>query len=347
LLRAPRKRLGGFNLVELLVVIAIVGVLVALLLPAVQSARGAGRRAKCQSHLRQIGLGLAQFHDTLRQYPPARIEYRRGDNPSRVCGGIEPTWFAYVLPFLEESAARDRWKLLEPYSTHDAETRNYAPAVFACPARGPIEVSKSELRNVNLPCGCGGPIGTGPTGASAHYAGNHGDLSPGDAGTDRDFYWGGRGTGILISVRAECAGLWPVVPVGLHDRVTSAKVTDGLSKTALVGEMHVPFDEVGIVPDNGPMYDGQMLPSSARLGGPGIPLAGGPADPNAPWLFDEHSNYGFGSWHPGVCHFVLGDGSVRALSVDVDVSTLGRLCNRHDGGQVAIGPRPSDAKDDH
>jgi prepilin-type N-terminal cleavage/methylation domain-containing protein len=327
-------RRPGFTLVELLVVIAIVGVLVALLLPAVQAAREAARRSQCVSNLRQIGVAVLLLHDATEQYPPARIEYRQGDLPSRICGGLEPTWFAYVLPMLEEAAAADRWRLLGPFSDHDEATRHYAPAVFACPSRGLIQTSKQEVRNVTLPCDCGGPIGDGPTGAAAHYAANHGDLSPGVTATSSDFYWGGRGTGTIVSVRARCGGYWPPYPVALHDRVRDRHVSDGLSKTALVGEMHVPPGEEGIVPDNGPMYDGQMLPSSARVGGPGAALAASPDDPAAPWLFDRHASYGFGSAHPGGVSFALADGAVQTLDTETDPATLGMLCNRADGGRV-------------
>ena len=84
------------------------------------------------------------------------------------------------------------------------------------------------------------------------------------------------------------------------------------------------------------MYDGQMLPSSSRLGGVGMPISGGPGDADAPWLFDEHANYGFGSWHPGVCQFVLADGSAQAIDNDIDERVLGALCNRADG--EVVGP---------
>ena len=169
------------------------------------------------------------------------------------------------------------------------------------------------------------------------YAGNHGDGSAGKqadgyAGDDDSaFFWGGNGTGVLITVRARCAGLWPVYPVALHDTVRGAQITDGLSKTTLVGEMHTPEDDEGVVPDHGPMYDGKFLPSSLRLGGGGGPIANGPADPAAPTLFDAPAHYGFGRRHPGVCHFALADGSVQALDVDTDEAVLGRLCHRADG----------------
>ncbi|MBL9163009.1 MAG: DUF1559 domain-containing protein [Planctomycetaceae bacterium] len=325
-----RKTGRAFTLVELLVVLAIIGVLFALLLPAVQAARESARAMQCKSNLKQVGLAVLTFHDSLGHFPPARIEYRRNDSPGFVCGGLEPTWFAYVLPFVEESSASARWELMQPYSKHAPDLRAFAPNIFSCPTRGGNEISKKVLRNVNLPCGCGGPIGDGPAGAVAHYAANHGDLSPGYAGSDRDFYWGGNGNGTMISVRAVCRGVWPVFPMRPYDRIRAKDVVDGLSHTALAGELHVTPDEQGISPDNGPMYDGQQLPSSARLGGVGMRLGNGPQDVNAPWLFDSHSNYGFGSWHPGVCHFALADGSVAAVENQIDEKTLGQMCNRDD-----------------
>lgn len=312
----------------------IIGVLIALLLPAIHAARSAARRTQCSSNLRQIALAVSQFHDTFAIFPPGRIDYRFQDEPSRVCGGFEPTWTAYVLPFVEEQAAADRWRLLEDYSLHDAQTREYAPSVYACPERGANRTSTNELRIVSVPCGCGGgePQGYRPTGATAHYAGNHGDGSPGYAANDDSaFFWGGNGTGVLITVRARCAGIWPVYPVALHDTVRAASVTDGLSKTVLLGEMHTPEDDEGIVPDNGPMYDGKFLPSSLRLGGVGLPIARGPTDAEAPRMFDEHAHYGFGSRHAGVCHFALADGSVQAFAVDTDEALLGQRCHRSDG----------------
>jgi hypothetical protein len=312
-------------------VIAIIGALVALLLPAIQAARESARRTECLSHLKQIGISVTSFHETVSHFPPARIEFKQGDLPSLICGGMEPSWFAYILPYVEQASAAESWQLLEPYSLHELAIRSYAPSIFSCPSRGANELSKNVIRNVNLPCGCGGPIGNGPAGAIAHYAANHGDLSPGYSGSEQDFYWGGNGTGVIISVRAVCQGFYPVFPLRLHDRISSKDVSDGISKTLLVGELHVTPDEQGISPDNGPMYDGQQLPSSARLGGPGMAISSGPDDSKAAWLFDRHSNYGFGSWHPGICPFVFADGSARALDNDTEPAVLGQLCNRSDG----------------
>ena len=100
-----RKR--GFTLVELLVVIAIIGVLVALLLPAVQAAREAARRMQCGNHLKQIGLGLQNYHDVFNSLPfGARARYHTGD-PVVANNNYGPSWYVGILPFCEQKNLSD------------------------------------------------------------------------------------------------------------------------------------------------------------------------------------------------------------------------------------------------
>ena len=99
----------GFTLVELLVVIAIIGILVALLLPAVQSARESARRMHCSNNLRQWGLAVVNYHDTLGRFPPGSVRNTGnlppGTNPYQ---GPNTSWMAHSLPFIEASSAADR-----------------------------------------------------------------------------------------------------------------------------------------------------------------------------------------------------------------------------------------------
>ena len=90
----------GFTIVELLVVLAIIAILIGLLLPAVQAVREAARRMQCQNNLHQIGIGLHNYHAAFRKFPPGGLEVR-----PQVPGGKQLAWSAFVLPFLEQSAA--------------------------------------------------------------------------------------------------------------------------------------------------------------------------------------------------------------------------------------------------
>src|SRR5207248_10986938 len=118
-----RKR--GFTLVELLVVIAIIGVLVALLLPAVQAAREAARRMQCSNHLKQIGLGLQNYHDTFQSLPYGARARCVSTTSANTCSnknmtqGYGPSWLMGILPFCEQKPLAD---LLEASQTGVAAT---------------------------------------------------------------------------------------------------------------------------------------------------------------------------------------------------------------------------------
>ena len=333
-------RRNAFTLIELLVVVAIVGLLVAILLPAVQSAREAARRAQCQSHLRQIALGVELFHDAFRSYPPARLVPRPADNLP--CGETVATWMVRILPFVEQRAVYSQWDLYAPWYKHSASARNPSVAVFACPSRRSVdeaftsrEVSESRTKMFVASCGCRFPMTTTDTfdvaGAATDYAGNHGDLSPGAGGTETDFYFGGNGTGVIIASRPSCLEkqVFDGTEMKLEgqangwiDRISHKHLTDGLSKTFLVGEKHVPTSRVKQFPEDAPAFDGDHFPAASRVAGVGAPLARGPSDE------DPASVITFGSAHPGICNFAMADGSVRAVSTSVSTRTLALFSHR-------------------
>jgi hypothetical protein len=143
-----------------------------------------------------------------------------------------------------------------------------------------------------------------------------------------DFYYGGNGTGLIISSRAKCST--DGSPVDWVDRISRKDCTDGLSNTFLVGEMHVPRGMLGKSPGDAFIFNGDNAFNAARIGGPGVPIIRNLDDA-------ENGLVSWGSWHAGTCHFASADGSVRAISVSTDTATLGHLCNRRDG-QVLIVP---------
>ena len=132
-----RTRRSGFTLIELLVVIAIIGVLVSLLLPAVQQAREAARRTQCRNNLKQVGLALHNFHDTHGAFPPARL-LLDGPIPANdfatVLGSDEPSWLVRLLPFLEETTQYDQWDMYTPFGRHPPEVRRMTTATYMCPS---------------------------------------------------------------------------------------------------------------------------------------------------------------------------------------------------------------------
>lgn len=334
-------RLSAFTLVELLVVIAIIGVLIALLIPAVQSARESARLAQCSNHLKQIGLATLQFHDTYEAYPPARLQSRGYDE--MICESTQPSWLVRILPFLEEASEYEQWRIYERFESHPRTVREFVPAVYVCPTRRNVQEAVIESGTVEqvvtYPCGCGGMVFIDLIGgAVGDYAGNHGDFTGGSKGDVTDYWLGGNGTGVLISSRAICRyprsfSKVPPVPAGWIDKIRHKDVLDGVSKTFLAGEMHVPFGRLAEVPENGPIYNGMDLPAFARIGGPGIGLAHGPSDLSIPII-------GFGSWHPGVCPFVRADGSVQSVENTLDTQVLRQNCNREDGGDPGDATQP-------
>ena len=128
-LRITRR--SAFTLVELLVVIAIIGILIALLLPAIQSAREASRAAQCKNHLKQIGLATLQFENSRNSFPPARLKSR--GTSSFVCETTQPSWLVRILPFLEEADQYARWNVYDSFESHPVAVPNLSRPFTSVP----------------------------------------------------------------------------------------------------------------------------------------------------------------------------------------------------------------------
>ncbi|MFO0999362.1 MAG: DUF1559 domain-containing protein [Planctomycetaceae bacterium] len=333
-----RPDCAGFTLIEVLVVIAIIGVLVAILLPAVQAARSAARKTQCLNNLKQIALAIHNFHDTNRKFPPARLilnsNRTKNSNDGTDTGLDEPTWLIHILPHLEQTALFTKWDVFKPYGLHSSEARSAVVAAYLCPERHSASdaVTQDVEIEIKFPCGCKGGIQTIPGGAVVDYVANHGDNSPGASGLPTDFYWGGYGTGVLISStpeidEAKSSNDEIVLRRRWLDTVIMSDLKDGTSQTILVGEPHIPSDQLSKSPWNGPAYMGRHVTHFARIGGPGVAIAHHPNDQRA-------SVYSFGSAHTGMCQFAFADGSARAVSSSLSTQILASLCHRSDGVQV-------------
>ncbi|MFO0428731.1 MAG: DUF1559 domain-containing protein [Planctomyces sp.] len=329
---------AGFSLIELLVVIGIISLLIALLLPAVQSARSAARRTQCLNNLKQIALAVHHFHDTYQKFPPARLivnQIRPSSNDTGTETGLdEPTWLIHILPFIEQSNSAREWDVFRTYGEHSPATRNQVFAGYLCPDRHNVStaVAPDESIQITFSCGCSGGTQIIPGGAVVDYVGNHGDLSAGATGQMTDFYWGGNGNGVIISSRPQVSvtdthSTAPELTRGWLDTVSISDLKDGSSNTILVGEPHIPDGEMTRSPYNGPAYFGRHLTHFCRLGGPGVPIAHHSRDQRA-------NVFSFGSQHAGMTQFAMADGSARGISSQLNTQVLSALCNRNDGVNV-------------
>jgi len=296
-----RSPLSGFTLVELLVVITIIGILIALLLPAVQSAREAARRTQCANNLKQIALAFLNYHASHEAFPHG------GKNgcdppvhPNAKCPGAEAypvdrsewSWPYFLLPFLEQQALYDL-----PDKDKNTIYRTPLP-VFYCPTR-----RRAILYN-NL--------------ALTDYAGNAG--TRGNDGAD----------GIIIRKDVGLA-----VP-GLPTVIKLEHIRDGASNTILVGDKQLNPDRFGWTHDDNEPYVApgwnmdiyRVVTRKNNLYEPPQPDSRHPSythptDPN-------FMSFAFGSSHPGMINAALCDGSVRGISFGIDPETFRRLCVRND-----------------
>jgi hypothetical protein len=293
-----------------LVVIAIIGILVALLLPAVQAARESARRTECINHVKQTSLAFSLHADAHTIYPDGGRNQWDARTKNSKRPAIAPFqdwgWPYQLLPYIEEEAV---WALEK-----DADVFGTTIEMYFCPSRRPPQAFNTQ----------------GGLRAMIDYAGNAGSSKYGS--TD----WGMMGNGLDAPVvrRPESRIPWdPVlkIPRRSPSVVPGKQIEDGTSKTLLLGEkcMNLQFLGQGQADDDSGYVDGWDW-DNVRWGyiPPSPDFVAGEGSPNldSPIL---HSS--FGGSHPGQFTAGLCDGSVTSISYDVDIEVFKRACSRDDG----------------
>ncbi len=315
----------GFTLVELLVVVAIIGVLVALLLPAVQAAREAARRAHCSNNLKQIGLALQNFHSARKTFPPGQV-----DNDNNNYG-----WAIYILPYLEERP------------TYDLLTGNGVELIY--------RHGKHKLR-------CGGGENIDECDNEMEVSKNHAGgickntlnvfMCPTDVLPDTDDDGYGKSNycanlGWSFGSRWGCSDFKGKEQNGilLFDNddyytwlVKIADITDGTSKTIIVGEVTESEDVSG----DGSSWHFPIWPGGNNDGQCDVKKGTGSFGRIVDTDFfinrrtSWESDLSFGSQHFGGALFAFADGSVHYLDEDIDTDTYRKLGSRNDHEPVTL-----------
>jgi prepilin-type N-terminal cleavage/methylation domain-containing protein/prepilin-type processing-associated H-X9-DG protein len=342
----------GFTLVELLVVIAIIGILVALLLPAIQAAREAARRSGCANNLKNLGLGALNHHDVMRHFPvsmgnPLDSNNFPGDSRKQSAVG----WIVNLMPQIEEQALYDRFRAGGAFDGNflDGLCRAPRPDSGLASLENGIsvpELMKSQLSILQCPSDSSvkqltdqQQQWTACLVAMTSYKGVIDDtyinLEFSDFGNDNPVdYQSGRYKEPILPTQAitrdchrdtRCRGIF--FRQSFRKPVKIAKVTDGTSKTLMIGEDVVEFN----IRHSAAYYsNGSVCSCNAPLN---YGLNQNPEIFSSQFWFDAQ---GFRSRHPGGVHFCLADGSVRFISDNIDNIFYRTSCTR-DGGEVVSG----------
>jgi prepilin-type N-terminal cleavage/methylation domain-containing protein len=355
----PGKRCirNAFTLVELLVVIAIIGILVALLLPAIQAAREAARRSQCVNNLKQLSLGALNHESSQKHFPSAGLGGKWIGDPNFGFGRKQPGGIFYnILPFIEEQSLHDIGQGVGSSSTDAARKKAMAARVpqqvkaFVCPSRrsgGPY-TNNDKISGAAIPLG-GKNHDDVMQIARGDYAGNIGNgdqkTSPGGDSSPEDVEKGTFETiTVNVAYKEFSKGATGVFTYWSFNKLKS--ITDGLSKTYCIGEKWVPmamYENGGSGGDDQSVYCGldRDIIRWAR-GKNQAPTQAGELPPIPDSIAipatDDPSKYdsNFGGPHAGVVLMSMCDGSVHSISFDIDPTIHGFLGNRKDGEAVTL-----------
>lgn len=281
----------GYTLVESLVAITIIGVLIALLLPAVQSARESARRTQCMSQLRQMGIGMHHYHDALKTFPPG------------ICSSSRTFWSGFLLPYIEQQPLYDTIDFSQPWDVgaNALACAVYLP-IYRCPSStAPRRITAQGIAN-RVPCdylACTSGTATRESGDSTPLAGA--------ADSDGIFYVDSAtrvaeiidGTSMTIALGE---AMFIYQPMGI-DHTGYPQFLDRWYIGTLEG------------------LDNEV---SEGMGSTGVAINSHELD-----VFVDEKELSFGSHHPGGIQVIMADGSVRFIATSIDRATWSALGTRN------------------
>ena len=336
---------GGFTLVELLVVIAIIGILVALLLPAIQAARESARRSSCLNNLRQLGLACHLFESANKVFPSAGGAVNQFFNPaelSKAVYGYEgASWMFQILPYIEGQTLADLRK-------GDGATKagfqitglsEIQVPLFNCPSRA----MRFAVSGITV-YGLGDYAGVMASWSDPGWNGFEWQITLPPKVNEETAVW----TGILakggqVNKSASPPQIWKFGRVGFRN------IEDGASNTILLAEKSVSSQYYNIPNTNTwpfwemyGYYTGADWPIMRMFGAktqaastqPVVPVLGDNENRTGPPA--STPEYGFGSAHPGIICSVFGDGATRIISQAADLIVLDQLGKRADGSSPSL-----------
>ena len=337
---------AGFTLVELLVVIAIIGILVALLLPAVQAAREAARRVQCQNHLKQLALAGLLHEDSQHYLPSGGWGYRWVGDPDRGMGAEQPGGFFYsVLQYLEQDSLSQLGAGLGDGTTSNSKGQLALQMIqtpiesMNCPSRRTAEprpVRDNYDSGANWFVNVAKPTGV-PSWFRSDYTANGGSI--------RFVYGGGP---LSWSDANQGVGFNPnsdiklVTGVGFQrSEIKLRQITDGTSNTYFIGEKYlnpndyeaggitaIGDDQPALGGDDYDLFSWAVYDPNRSAPNDIVPVQDTPG-------LDLYFNYG--SAHAGVFNVALCDGSVHGVTYDVDPLTHHLSADWQDGGLPPVG----------
>ncbi|MGW8258229.1 MAG: DUF1559 family PulG-like putative transporter [Thermoguttaceae bacterium] len=319
---SPTSHFSGFTLVELLVVIGIIGLLIALLFPAVQAARETGRKSQCANNLRQIGLAIHNYHTTKNKLPAGNFIKEAGTCPNRpdVLTKDGANWLILILPYLEQQTLHEVYDF-DAYneSLPNKAVRESLVSVYICP---------SDADNDKLMVPAAGPAAVGYF-EIPYMPGSYRAMS-------------GRSDGKRFLDSEDCGAYPPPWRGPIHTAGAGgfreerfADILDGTANTLMVGESttrtnrawrtfwaysYMFFSLSAATPQERILWGD--YDAAVAVGGTGK---------------KEPCKRAWGSYHRGIINFLICDGSVRALSTSIDMELFARLATI-DGKEIASVP---------